>query len=89
MRRAARIDSTHTEIVRTLRQLGVAVYNVKKPVDLIVYYRGVTSLVEVKGTDGRLTKAQVEFIAEWPGPVLIVRTPDDAIRAVMGDKVMA
>jgi hypothetical protein len=89
LRRAARIDSTHTEIVRTLRQLGVAVENIKKPVDLLVCYRGETSLMEVKGTDGRLTKDQVEFIARWPGKVHIVRTPDDAIRAIMGEGVFA
>jgi hypothetical protein len=89
MRRAARIDSTHSEIVRTLRQLGVSVENIKKPVDLLVCYRGETMLVEVKGTDGRLTKDQVEFIARWPGKVHIVRTPDDAIRAIMGEGVFA
>jgi Holliday junction resolvase len=89
MRRAARIDSTHTEIVRVLRQLGVAVYNVKKPVDLLCFHRGVYYLVEVKGSHKELTKEQEEFMQRWPGPVHVVRTPDDAIRAVMGDKVMA
>ena len=89
MRRAARIDSTHTEIVRGLRQLGVAVENIKKPVDLLVWYRGEYSLVEVKGSHKELTKDQVEFIARWPGKIHIVRTLDEAIRAVIGEEVLA
>jgi hypothetical protein len=89
VRRAAKIDSNHTEIVRALRQLGVSVENIKKPVDLLVCYRGITSLMEVKGTDGRLTKDQVEFIARWPGQIFVVRNVDEAIRALLGDKVLA
>jgi hypothetical protein len=89
MRRAAKIDSNHTEIVRALRKLGIAVYNIKKPVDLLVCYQGVTSVMEIKGTDGRLTKDQVEFIAEWPGVIHVVRNVDEAIRALLGDKVLA
>lgn len=83
MRRAARTDTTQSDIVRTLRQLGIAVYVIKKPVDLLVWHRGVYSIVEVKGADKRYTKEQKEFLERWPGKVHTVRTPDDAVRALV------
>ena len=39
-------------------------------------------LIEVKGPKGKLTPAQVEFMATWPGVVHIVRSVDDALRLV-------
>lgn len=90
MRRAARTDRNQTEIVRTLRQLGVSVEPIGKPVDLLVFFRGETSLMEVKssnpdGGDHQLTKDQVEFIARWPGKVHIVRSVGEAVQALMPD----
>jgi len=88
MRRAARADSNQSEVVRNLRLLGVAVYNIKKPVDLVVCFRGETSLVEVKGTDGRLTEDQIKFISEWPGKVHVVNNTDEAIAAICGENLV-
>jgi hypothetical protein len=88
MRRAAKTDSNQQDIVNALRAVCVQVEVIGKPVDLLVCDRmGVTSLMEVKNADGRdqLTKSQVEFIARWPGQIHIVRTPDEAVRAVLGD----
>jgi len=95
VRRAAKIDGTQTAIVDALRRCGVHVECIGKPVDLLCSWRGSWFVVEVKsprptsegGAHG-LTKDQVEFIGRSNGPVHIVRTPDEAIRAVLGAEVM-
>lgn len=91
MRRAAKVDGNQQAIVDRLRQCCVSVEVIGKPVDLLVCSRGETMLIEVKNPDGKdtVTKEQAEFLARWPGKVFIVRTPDEAVRMVLGDKVMA
>ena len=86
MRRAAKQDSNQSAIIDRLRQCAVSVEIIGKPVDLLICHRGETSLMEVKNPDGKdtLTKAQVEFIARWPGRVHIVRSVREAIDAVIG-----
>lgn len=87
MRNAARTDANHLEICKALRQIGVAVEYLKLPLDLLICHKGETMLMEIKAEGGRLTKDQVEFIARWPGKVHIVRSVDEAIRAVLGEGV--
>lgn len=91
MRRAANTDKNQTAIVEALRRLGVSVEIIRKPVDLLVWHRGEYSLMEVKNPDGfdRFTKEQAEFLSRWPGTVHIVRSEEEAIRAVLGEKVLA
>lgn len=96
MRRAARTDYTQQAIVDRLRQCGVSVEVIGKPLDLLVCCRGETSLVECKSPKDvhrmageGLTKAEVEFISRWPGKIHIVASPDEAVRAVLGAEVMA
>jgi hypothetical protein len=81
-RQARRVDANQQQIVDRLRACSVAVEIVGKPLDLAICHRGETLFMEVKGKDGRLTKAQVEFIARWPGRVEVVRSPDDALSAL-------
>jgi hypothetical protein len=81
-RLAKRVDANQQQIVDRLRACSVSVEIIGKPVDLLVCCRGENVLMEVKGKDGRLTKAQVEFISRWPGRVEIVRSPDDALSAL-------
>lgn len=102
MRRAARIDNNQPAIVKALKAVGVAAEYIKKPLDLLVQSKffcphckkeiegGKTELMEVKNPDGfdRLTKEQVEFIARWPGKIHVVRTPEEAIRAVIGEEIL-
>ena len=90
MRRAAKVDDTQPEIVKALRKIGAAVEYIKKPLDLLVCFRGVTALMEVKNRDGKdeLTKDQIEFIARWPGKIHIVYTPQEAVRALVGEEAM-
>lgn len=91
MRRAAKVDATQAAIVDALRRCGVAVECIGMPLDLLCCHRGRTLLLECKNADGKdqITKGQAEFLSKWPGEVYIVRTPDEAIRAVLGAEVMA
>jgi hypothetical protein len=82
MRRAAKVDANQKAIVERLRDCSVTVEIVGKPLDLLVCCRGETSLMEVKTADGGFTKAQVEFIARWPGKIHVVRTEDEALEAL-------
>lgn len=89
MRRAAKIDATQTAIVDALRRCGVQVESIGKPLDLLVTHRGRTLLIECKSPGGSFTKDQAEFMAYWTGEVHVCKTPDEALRAVLGEKVMA
>ena len=95
MRRAARTDKNQAAIVEALKAVCVSVEIIGKPVDLLICCRGVTSLMECKNPDrtsedpeSRLTQAQVEFIARWPGKVHVVRTAEEAVRAAIGEEAM-
>jgi len=84
VRRAARVDDNQAAVVAALRKIGASVEIIGKPLDLLVYYRYETSLIEVKNPAGRnkLTDAQLDFLATWPGALYVVRSPEDAIHAV-------
>jgi hypothetical protein len=91
VRRAARKDTTQDAIVDRLKACGVAVEIIGKPLDLLICWRGETSLMECKNPErtsnqpqSRWTKAQVEFIARWPGKIHVVESPDEAVYAVLG-----
>ena len=90
--RAARTDGNHQAVIRALRSAGIAARSLAGVgdgfPDLIAGFRGVNVLLEVKdGTkfpaDRKLTKAEEEFIASWPGPVVVVLSPEEAVRAVV------
>ena len=85
MRIHGKVDANQRAIVKVIRQWpGATVYSTADlgggfP-DLILGYRGRTILLEVKDPKGKLTQPQVEFHAAWRGtPVVILRSPDDAI----------
>ncbi len=86
MRRAARVDRNHAEIVAACRLLGATVQSLagegKGVPDLLVGWRGANLLFEVKdGTktksQRRLTPDQVKWHAEWKGTVYVVECADD------------
>lgn len=91
MRRAAKVDANQAEIVAALRKIGASVQPLHAVgagcPDLLVGWRGMTSLLEVK--DGskppsarKLTEDQVKWHAEWRGQVTVVSTVEEAIQAV-------
>jgi Holliday junction resolvase len=76
MRRAARTDGNHEEIVKALRAVGATVQSLAAVghgvPDLLVGYQGKTILMEVKdGTKSpskrQLTEDQVKWIDAWSG----------------------
>ena len=88
MRHAARIDSNQEQIVAALRAMGATVRIVTQGnglPDLLVGFRGLTILMEVK--DGqkvpsarKLTPAEQKFFDEWRGGIVaIVNSVDEAI----------
>lgn len=88
MRRAARVDASQEQIVSALKAAGATVLPIGLPVDLLVGYRSVTYLFEVKTPNTAYGKKgangnQREFIQLWRGaPVHLVYTADDALRAI-------
>lgn len=89
--RAAKVDANQVEIVRALRRIGCTVQSLasvgKGVPDLLVGFRGVNYLIEVK--DGskpksaqKLTTDQVEWHSKWLGRVYVVNCVEDAISIV-------
>lgn len=90
---ATRPDADSDAVVRQLRGIGASVFVSGRPLDLIVGFRGVTMLVEVKAKPGvrggtsksgqRLRESQEKFIAEWKGAAPLVVTLDDCVERVI------
>jgi len=81
-------DRNQQEIIDALRKIGCTVVSThtqhKGFPDLVVGYRGVNYLIEVK--DGqkppsaqKLTPQQVKFFDEWRGQVTVVNSVEQAI----------
>ena len=77
MRRAARVDVNHSQLVAAFRSLGCSVLSLaamgKGVPDLLVATKGITWLVEVKTPKGKQTLDQIEFAKTWKGKQTIVR----------------
>ena len=91
MRRSAKIDDNHGEIVRALREAGCTVQSLaamgKGVPDLLVGVRGFNLLMEIKDGDKpksaqKLTKDEFEWHAKWRGSVLIIYSVDQAIKII-------
>jgi Holliday junction resolvase len=84
MRRAAKRDTVERVIVEALRGVGATVHYISAPgvPDLLVGFRDVTYLLEVKTGKGEPTEAQQLFFSEWRGQAAIVRSVDDALRSI-------
>ena len=86
MRRNARVDSNHREIADALRAVGTSVVSLaaigRGVPDLLVGFRGVNYLLEIKTTKGKLTPDQTEFTALYRGVVVVVRSVSEAYAAI-------
>jgi Holliday junction resolvase len=91
MRTRGRIDGNHAEIVRALRQTGASVISLADMgegcPDLLVGFRGFNVLLEVKDGNAspceqRLTQDQKCWHQLWAGQVCVVRSVDEAIKAI-------
>lgn len=76
------LDANHRDIRAGLEAVGATV-DVKGPLDLLVGFRGVTYLLEVKTARGKLRASQQAFIDGWKGgPAVVVRTMQEALVAI-------
>ena len=86
MRKRARVDANHAEIVSVFRATGCSVQSLATlghgVPDLIVGSDGYNVLVEVKAPSGQRNLLQRQFDHEWRGWIEVVRTPDDALALV-------
>ena len=84
----AKTDENQAAIVAALRAIGCRVqtlHQVGQGVpDLLVGYRGTNLLLEVKTLTGKLNPLQTAWHTQWPGQVIIVHTPAEAIQFVDG-----
>lgn len=77
-------DAAEPEVVTALKQCGFSVERMDKPVDLLVGFRGLCWIVEVKSSDKGYGKSlnanQKRFADTWRGPpIVILRSAQDAI----------
>ena len=83
-----RSDKNRGRIVKALRDVGVKVYDLGEPVDLLCGYSTRLFLLEVKDgerkpSERRLRPAQQAFFDEWRGfPVFKVETIGEAFSAL-------
>jgi len=84
MRRAAKVDGNHSEIVELLRFCGYPVRSLAAVgdgiPDLLVGVLHVNVLIEVKMPGEPLTEAQRKFWDTWPGLKFIAETRERALR---------
>lgn len=78
-----RSDAARGPIVDALRDVGIRVYDLGEPCDLMTLWRGVVRLLEIKSSSKKkLTEAQKKFFQEWnDGPVYRVETVEQALEA--------
>ena len=82
-RRVHRSDLNQESIIAALRKIGCQVYVIGEPFDLLAWYRGRWSVLEVKRPKGAYTDLQVRDMALLgPTAVKTVRSDADAIYAV-------
>lgn len=90
MRRRAKVDNNHPEIVEALRSARCGVQSLaalgKGVPDLLVCRHGRLCLLEVKQPGEKLTPDENAWHDLWRGvygcPVFVVRSVDEALRAV-------
>jgi hypothetical protein len=75
--------------VEALRRCGAKVFPLHQvgggcPDLLVAINQERTFLLEVKMPGEKINKLQAEWLAAWPGEVHVVRTPDEALRVLLG-----
>lgn len=82
---AAKRDLVEPEIITALRAVGATVQplSAKGCPDLLVGYKGVNYLLEVKTGKAKLTEDEQTWHILWQGQVTIVRSVEDAL-AIIG-----
>lgn len=98
VRRAAKVDANHGEVVKALRAVGCSVLSLAAVgngcPDLLVCvpWNRRLHLIEVKDgsrppSERKLTDDQVKFHANWKGPIHVVMNVEQALAVVHCGKV--
>ena len=77
-------DLNEGDIKKALIAVGAAIVplSIKGVPDLLVGFRGINYLLEIKGDDGKLTDDEFTFFEIWEGQCCVVRTPEEALKAI-------
>jgi hypothetical protein len=66
-----KVDNNQLEIVKAFRSMGATVLNLsavgKGCPDLLIGYKNISVLVEVKSKTGKFTEPQLKFMEQWQG----------------------
>ena len=85
-RRFDKPDKNQNEIIVALRSIGAKVVDTSVVgsgfPDLVCKFRGTLYLIEVKSKKGRLTPKEYDFFEDWGDVTIIVRDPEDALKAI-------
>ena len=88
MRRAARVDANHAEIIRVLRKAGCSVLDMSRlgggAPDILIGYGGISLPAEIKcgakpPSARKLTPKQREWHDSWTGGCRLILSPLDAL----------
>lgn len=82
-----KVDNNQADIVDALRAVGASVLHLQGleegAPDILVGYRGVSFLMELKMDTGRVSKAQKQWHERWRGlRVAVVRSADESLRVI-------
>jgi len=74
----AKRDANEPEIIEVFEKMGISVFRLNRPVDLLLGYNGFNYLVEVKIPGEILNKNQVEFAETFKGHFTVIKTKEEA-----------
>lgn len=84
-RYADKPDTNQPEIVEALRAVGAKAYIIGKPLDLLIAFRGVFYIIEVKSPGEKLSVSQQRTVLEmWDAGCMVnvVYDVDEALKAI-------
>ena len=86
---AKRTDANQSEIVNALRLGGASVTTLHMVghgfPDIVVGFRGINYLIEIKTETGKLTNDEIKWHEQWQGQKATIRTIEEAIELVFGE----
>lgn len=77
-----RSDGNAKAIIDAMRKMGASVEIIDRPLDVLVGFRGVTAIAEIKTPRGKLRASQTAFLDGWRGMSRVLRSVDDGIDLV-------
>lgn len=84
---AGKVDQSQPPIIAALRKAGMTAVSIAQVgggvPDVLAGWRGITALLECKTGNEPLNAAEREFHATWAGHIAVVRTPEEAVIAVL------